>query len=556
MSEAKKALERTAFYCLLLAINIIPCASVIPDVFPMRNLSTVYLLALSVCLVLYYAHRVSPAGQLSRMMKALSWMGLLLILLRGIKYSAVAEVGALARHAWYLYYVPLLLLPLFYFYISLLVAPKSRARVAVIRRLTLILTAFMIAAVLTNDLHCLIFRFHEGFENWDAEYTRGWLFYVVTVWQYALYLAATAILIFKCRIVSSKKSAWVILIPALIGFALLVLILTGSIPKLNGAPIMEFPEALIFTAATVLECCMQLGLIPTNTDYGKLFRHFSISAQITDRKGTVVYSSPSAAPLTKEQIASDSPARIGAHILLHRMTVPGGYGFWQDDMSGIDRLNDELRSAKEKLAEEGELIRLRSELIEKRAKIEQRSNMLDAIARRTARQSQLISRLAGSARASSDAGYKDACRRRITLLGAYVKRYANLTLLSEERGEIEAGELGLSVSEVLRYLNYRGIPGEYIGAAEGLLPACAVLAVFEAFETLLEENDACISGVSVNFSSGEERAVFKVTFENLAVTLPPETSERLSAAGVCCEHKKEDNVSYFCFTLPKGGETK
>ena len=88
------------------------------------------------------------------------------------------------------------------------------------------------------------------------------------------------------------------------------------------------------------------------------------------------------------------------------------------------------------------------------------------------------------------------------------------------------------------------------------MPACAVLAVFEAFETLLEENDACISGVSVNFSSGEERAVFKVTFENLAVTLPPETSERLSAAGVCCEHKKEDNVSYFCFTLPKGGETK
>ena len=130
VNEVKNAARRMAVYYLLLAINIIPCASIIPDVFPTRNLSAIYLLSLSVLLVLYYSHRVSPSGALPVLMKSLSWMGLLLILLRGIKYSAVAEVGVLARHAWYLYYVPMLLLPLFLFYISLVVSPKNKTHIS------------------------------------------------------------------------------------------------------------------------------------------------------------------------------------------------------------------------------------------------------------------------------------------------------------------------------------------------------------------------------------------------------------------------------------------
>ena len=102
-----------AFYYILLAVNIIPCANFIPDSFPTRNVSAIYLLTLCVCLILYYSHRVSRTGSLSVMMKSLSWLCLMLILLRGVKYSVFAEIGILARHVWYLYYVPMLLLPLF-----------------------------------------------------------------------------------------------------------------------------------------------------------------------------------------------------------------------------------------------------------------------------------------------------------------------------------------------------------------------------------------------------------------------------------------------------------
>lgn len=553
MNEVTTTLKRLAVYYLLLAINIIPTAGIIADNFPTRNLSAIYLLTLSVCLVLYYSHRVSPTGGISLLMKILSWMALSLILLRGIKYSAVSEVDVLARHAWYLYYVPILLIPLCLFYISLLVSAGKNTRIPKPWYFcTFAVTFALLCLVLTNDLHGQVFVFEKDFVNWDGEYSHGWLFYVVNVWQFALYLAAIVVLVVKCRIGSSRKNAWIILLPVAIGIVLYALLFAEKMPRLNGAAIIEFPEAHIFTAVAVLECCMQLGLIPTNADYGKLFRTLSISAQITDKKGTLVYSSATAVPLTEEQFAAESGSRIAEHTVLHKMAIPGGYGFWQDDMTELDRLNDELEEAKLGLAEESELIRLKNELKEKRTKIEQRSLVYDMIAKRTQKQSQAISRFAEMAREEPNPIVKDTYRRHITLLGAYIKRYANLMLLSRENDVIEAGELGLSVSEVLRYLNYCGIPGEFIGGAQIVVPAHAALAVFEGFGTLLETNYSCLQGVFVNLSA-RENATVKLTLEGAKEFLSEEYAETLFLAGVSAEQQREEDVLYVCFTIKGRG---
>ena len=545
MKEVKTVFRRMGFYYLLLAIGIIPNANFIPDVFPTRNVSAIYLLTLCVCLVLYYSHRVLKAGGLSIMMKALSWMALLLILLRGIKYSAFAEAGILARHTWYFYYVPILLLPMLLFYISLLVAPKENLKLKKGWLLIAVVTVVFILLILTNDLHQLAFSFQPGFLNWDNEYSHGWLFYAATIWQYALFIAAVVVLLFKCSISSSRKNAWIILIPFAIGSVLNTLLITEKMPRINGANIVEFPETFIFTIAIVLECCIQLGLIPTNTDYGKLFQRFSISAQITDKKGNPVYLSSSATELSEAEFSVESGARIGEHTVLHKMEIPGGFGFWQDDMTELDRINEELAEAKENLSQEAELIRLRGELKEKETQTQQRTLVYDTIAKRTQRQSQLISELARKARLSDDIAVKEECRGKITLLGAYIKRYANLMLISQESGEIAAGELAISISEVLRYLNYCSIPGELLNSADCSVNAQAALSVFEYFETLLEMNNSALRGVFVNLSERGENLVLKLTLENISKPLPE--------FELITENQQEDEVTYVSFALPKGG---
>ena len=554
MNEVKTALSRMGVYYLLLAINIIPNANLIPDSFPTRNVSTVWLLLLSVCLVLYYAHRVPPTGKLSAMVKALSWMGLLMILLRGVKYSVFAEVGVLARHTWYLYYVPMLLLPLLLFGVSLLAGAKDDTRIPRAWYAALALTLALIGLVLTNDLHQLVFRFQPNFENWDRDYSRGFLYYLVTAWQLAFYPASIVLLTVKCRVESARRHVWILLIPFAVGIWLIALLFLGKMP-LN---IIEFPETLIGTAAVILEGCMQLGLIPTNANYGKLFAVCSLSAQITDVKGTVAYASPSAAKLTPEQFAADSGSRLDEHTVLHKMPVPGGFGFWQVDMTEQDRLNEELAEARDALKQETELIRLRSEMKERQAKIRQRTQVYDAIDARTRRQTQAIFALAKAARLSDDAALKESSRKRITFLGAYIKRYANLMLLSQQSDAIDAGELGLSVSELLRYLNFCGVPGDLICDADCPIPAAAALAMFEALETMLEMNLSTLQGVFVNLSA-QQTPTFKITLEGLQETDPlsaqdgDDPREKLRQAGVSAEVQQEDGVTFVCLTAAKGG---
>lgn len=554
MNELKPTFRHLALYYLLFAISIIPCGNFIPDVFPTRNVSTIYLLTLCVCLIMYYSHRLTRAGGLSVLMKSVSWLLLLLILLRGIKYSVFASVDVLARHTWYFYYVPMLLCPLFLFYISLLASSKKGFHLQKGWYLAAAVTVLFIVLVLTNDLHQLIFRFNAGFADWNNDYSYGLLFYVILVWRYILYISAVIILVIKCRISSSKKSAWVILIPFSIGVILNLHIITGNMPKPLGANIVELPETLIITVAAVLECCVQLGMIPTNTDYGRIFSKLSISAQITDGNGKAVFSSSSAKSLTSEEFSLPDGSRIDDHTVLRKMKIPGGYGFWQDDMTELDRLNGELALAKEELAREGELIRLRGELKEKQEEIEQRTLVYDTIAKRTQGQSELISKLAKAARFSSDPGERDEYRKRITLLGAYIKRYANLTLLSREKNVIEIGELALSVSEVLRYLNFSGIPSEFICDGQCVVSADSALAVFEAFEILLEENYSALCGVFVNLTVQKESVLFKLALENAKEPPSDKTVGALASVKVQSAVDFEDDVAYVCFTMPKGGE--
>ena len=550
MNAVKTALRRLGLYYLLLAIGILPCASVIPDRFPFRNLSTLYLLFLSACLIRYYSYRVSGSGGLSFMMRSLSWMAFLLLFLRGVKYSVFAGVAVLARHTWYLYYLPMLLLPLFFFYVALLISPKGDSFFPKRWYWTGAFTVALILLVLTNDWHQLVFRFQPGFENWDSNYSRSFLFYLITAWQYVLYLAAVLTLWLKCRISNAKKSIWLTAIPFIIGISMSVLLITETMPKINGSYIIEFPEALICMVAGVLECCMQLGLIPTNKSYGKLFGLFSLSAQITDRNGTPVYSSLSATPLSVAQFAAPDGTRIDEHTVLRKMPVPGGFGFWQDDMTQIDRLNEELTEAKDALAQETELIRLQNELTEKQAKIEQRTAMYDTIAQRTRQQSKAISDFAETARRSDDMAVKESCRKQITLLASYIKRYANLMLLSYENKTIESGELGLSFTEVLRYLNFAGTPGEFLTTAEGAVDAQSALAVFEAFGTLLTENLSFLRGIFINLTK-KEKTVCKLTLEYLKKPLSEEEIARLAALDVIAETVREDDVTYISFTLPE-----
>jgi len=317
-------LQLAAVYCLT------ACASVfLPERFLLRHFPTILLGTFSFFLMRYFSdHIIEPDTR--RYLVGIAALIIFWVLLRAAKYIAFEETGIIARHLWYFYYVPLLLIPLFSLFAALsTVRHGDGAGPAWQKNAAALLTLFLILIVLTNDLHQRVFRFREGFADWDASYTHEPLYYVICVWIVLLLLAVFRILFTECRVLASRRLVWIPLLPAGFGILYTMLYLADLWPRVNGGLFGEFPEAVGITMAGIWLSLIYIGLIPSNVGYADLFALSGLSAQIADHDFQIIYKSPGAASLTEEELRSDRDIYPDADIRIHRKEVQGGYVYWQ-----------------------------------------------------------------------------------------------------------------------------------------------------------------------------------------------------------------------------------
>lgn len=84
---------------------------------------------------------------------------------------------------WYLYYVPMTLIPLLYQLCGLRLAGLEQHRLG--RRYCAALwiaAILLIGFVLTNDFHQQVFHFDRTSDTWSNDYTYGWGYFAVLVW--------------------------------------------------------------------------------------------------------------------------------------------------------------------------------------------------------------------------------------------------------------------------------------------------------------------------------------------------------------------------------------
>ncbi|MDO4491074.1 MAG: histidine kinase N-terminal 7TM domain-containing protein [Lachnospiraceae bacterium] len=581
MREVTNVLKRLSIYYILMAAMGLVEVSVWQDRFMPVRLSNFLLPPITVCLILYYSFRVERKGILHKLIMAIGYMQLLFMILRTLKYELVADLEISARHTWYSYYIPTMLIPMLLFFIALTVARREPTVQSGTSMLFLFVTLFLLFMVLTNDSHQLIFRFGKNFEDWNSDYSYGWLYWVVIIWQYFMYLCSMVILIFKSRIDGILKNTWVILIPFFIGVFQIVLLMTGHMLKINDLKVLEFPEIYMFMTAGILECFMELRLIPVNDDYNGLFRLCSLACEIRNNAGKILFSTECSRSLSEQQLVMPSGSRVEPHSIMQKRTIPGGFGYIVHDISRLDQLEEALSELRGELLQETELLRHQNELKEKQAVIEHRIAVYDSIVNRVKRQSLKISELAGKAKKTSDRQLQDRYRREILLLSAYIKRYANMMLIAETANVINTGELCLSVNEYLRYLNFYGIPGECVHTAEGSIAFEAALGLFEAFESIVEKNLPGLRGVIVNISRAERRIQFKINLEMEPGEEQPacggaeevqtlqyaaggtgsrqlvsmDTLYMLANLRILTREEQEDEITYICFTYQERGDS-
>ena len=421
-------------------------------------------------------------------------MTVLWLFLRTVKYRFFSG-DTVTRHLWYLYYVPQILAPLFSLFAALQLGRREGAAFSRRWYLLFIPAALLIGGILSNDLHQMAFRSVPGAATLQADYTHGWMYYLVMTWIVGLLLATGIIVYRKCRISESRRYAWVPLCAFLSGIVLCALSFA------NTYTFHKMPECFCLTFAAFWESCLQVGLIPTNGYYRYFFSESTVAAQIVDGQGRPVYRAQNAPDLTAGQL--DAAAReailLNADTRLQSAPVQDGRVYWVEDISKINRIQAQLAEINARLSEENELIQAENELKRQRAQIEEKNRLMDEMIALVQPQLLQINRLLEE---ESVQNLKQVC-----LLGAYVKRRVNLALICDQKTVVPVDELTHCIRESLTYLTQYGAVCALHQEGKGSVCSCHAQSAYDFFEDCLEAALPSLSALMVRVECGKRFSI-------------------------------------------------
>ena len=140
-----------------------------------------------------YNRTVHP--QVRRLLLNVDLLMLFWILVRTLRFQLNTPPG-MDRMLGYLYYAPMLGIPVLCVQLVLTVDRSERYRLSAWARMLWLPSAVLLELVLTNDLHQQVFRLQQP---WNENYQYGWLFGLVVGWIVICILLAFGIIAHKSR---------------------------------------------------------------------------------------------------------------------------------------------------------------------------------------------------------------------------------------------------------------------------------------------------------------------------------------------------------------------
>jgi len=475
---------------------------------------------------------------------AVSGLMVFWFVIRSMRYFFITDTG-IARQLWYLYYLPMLFIPLFSLFVAISLGKPENARLSKTALLLLsIPTVLCLLLVLTNDLHQLVFSFPEG-EVWTDKnngYTFG--YYIVLGWEILCALAAFVIMIIKCRLSYRKKYLPFLLLACSIVYAFIYVSGVEWMQLIGGD--ITAAQCLMFTG--ILESCIQCGLIQTNTGYEELFMVSRLGAQITDQGNTVCLASSNAGGLTDEQrmSAKTHPVLADKTTLIKSKPIRFGHVLWQEDVS---ELTEAIEQIEENCRDLSERNRLRQENLETKKKIlslQEKNRAADVLNRETAGQISMIEHLLTQYDTENDAQKREKLLAGAAVLGAYIKRYGNLLLVSHREETADIRDLSRCFEDSFVNLELLDVKCLCTLPADVILATKDMLRIYHAFETILEDCLFDLHSVWVN--ARERKGQFLVSIDFVCDT--DLSGHKADADLYSCE----DGTCRFTFQLQKGGE--
>ena len=435
--------------------------------------------------------------QVRRYLNAISALMVFWVTARTLRHL-FAETPWALRHLWYLYYLPMLFIPLLALFVALSLGKPDNFRLPKWTALLYIPTAALLLLVLTNDLHQLVFRFPEDAVVWMNEYRYGIVYFPVVGWMVLCALTALVIMLVKCRVPNSRK----VLVLPFVPVVLSVIYGALYIFQLPWLRLIAGDVTVVFCLliAATLECCIQCCLIQSNTHYRELFDASTVGAQITDPEYHVVLSSRAAQEVNIETLrqTQQAPVMLEGGIRLSGAPIKNGYVIWTEDVSPLIRVLNDLEEAKENLQDNKDILEEEHAVKEREAHIAEQERLYHIIQRDTAKQILLMDEMIEQAENAGSDEERRHILKKMLVIGAYLKRRSNLVFLSDKDSMLEATELELSIGESINNLETFGVTCGFISELTGLILSMNVIAMYDFFEEIAERSLDRMSSILVH----------------------------------------------------------
>ena len=426
-----------------------------------------------------------------KMRRCLTGIGCLMVFwffIRTVKFHIFYE--PLGEHiCWYLYYVPMILIPVLGLSAALFFVEKDEEKTVRKIIMLLIVAAVLIVSVFTNDLHQLVFRFSKQPPFSDMDYSYGILFMVIQAWMLLCLTGMEIILIRKSRI-PGKKQFWMPLIPG-------ILLLGWNIGNIFRLPFIkviagDMTAVCCLLMAAIYQGCILCGLIQTNSRYFELFQTSGgLDAEITDYSFQRYYHSGNFPELTPElrAIIIDRSFVQEEGIRINHIPIRGGHLFWSEDISVLLDQYQDIREQQEELTTRNRLLQKTYQKEAERRKAEEQNRLLNMIQNQTAGQLELLSQLMDELERTESREQYDWILGKIVVVGTYLKRRKNLVLTqyTSDRNLLTMEDLRQSLAESCDSLKLCRIRAAYyVEKGNVQLNAEDILKCYDTFEWLVE----------------------------------------------------------------------
>ena len=440
------------------------------------------------------------------------------ILIRGIKFHLVDIVlyPHIIRALWYLYYLPMLFIPLMVLFTALQLGKPENYRLPRKTLLLYIPTIILLCFVLTNDLHQLVFDFPENSVWTDKEYSYGFVYWPVVCWEFLCSCAALVVMLFKCRVPYSRRIMWLPFLPlaTIFIYGFMYIMDVYWVWLIAGDMTVTF---CLLIAAT-LECCIQCGLIQSNSHYDELLKSCTLSVQLTDTDYNPLLKSHAAKAISSLEMrqAEAEPLILADGYRLSGSAINGGHVLWLEDVSELLAVLDELREIQDELEDKNSILAAEYTLKVRKTHIEEQDRLFDIIQQETAGQIDLLAQLIEEFESSETEDERQSLLGKMTVIGAYLKRRNNLIFLADKKPMLSVRELMLTFGESMDNLELCGVDCGLLNKLDDTVETAAVAAMYDFFEMIVERSLGVMSALTVAIDRSDDGLIITVNTDSSA----------------------------------------